>query len=196
MPITFESFPKIPRFNSFPMTITEKIDGTNAQIIITEEGEFGCASRNRLITPEDDNYGFAAWAYENKENLMALGRGRHYGEWYGKGIQRGYGLEDRRFALFNTRRWTNDNPPPECCEVVPVLYHGEFDRATVEAHMLVLQLQGSFLVPDYMNPEGVCIFVKDGYMKRTFENDHKWKIKKEIEERLRAENIKEPSPVS
>ena len=67
----FIKFPKIFRV-SRPCVITEKIDGTNAQICITEEGEFLVGSRTRWITPEDDNYGFARWANENKEELLRL----------------------------------------------------------------------------------------------------------------------------
>lgn len=74
----FEKFPKIPRLNR-EIVITEKLDGTNASIEITDEGEFLVGSRNRYITPESDNYGFARWAYANKEELLKLGPGRNGG---------------------------------------------------------------------------------------------------------------------
>jgi ATP-dependent RNA circularization protein (DNA/RNA ligase family) len=54
----FEDFPKIARL-SRECCITEKIDGTNAQVVITEDGQVLAGSRTRFITPEDDNYGFA-----------------------------------------------------------------------------------------------------------------------------------------
>src|SRR5882762_4949927 len=51
-------------------------------------------SRKRIITPEQDNFGFARWVYDNAETLVHdLGEGLHFGEWWGSGIQRGYGLE-------------------------------------------------------------------------------------------------------
>ena len=78
----FESFGKIARL-SRECTITEKIDGTNAQICITEDGQFLTGSRTRWITPQDDNMGFSAWAHEHKDELMPLGVGRHFGEWWG-----------------------------------------------------------------------------------------------------------------
>ena len=65
--------------------ISEKIDGINAQILITESGGIFAGSRTRWITPEDDNFGFAAWVEENKEELIKLGVGRHFGEFYGRG---------------------------------------------------------------------------------------------------------------
>jgi hypothetical protein len=104
-PVPFESFPKIGRL-SRNCTITEKIDGTNAQIYIGEDGEFLTGSRNRWVTPgKQDNYGFSRWAHEHKDELMTLGPGRHFGEWWGLGIQRGYGLQEKRFSLFATHRW-------------------------------------------------------------------------------------------
>ena len=87
--------------------ITEKLDGTNAQICITEAGDFLVGSRTRWITPEYDNFGFARWAHENRDDLMTLGVGKHFGEWWGMGIQRNYGLTERRFSLFNVTRWAD-----------------------------------------------------------------------------------------
>ena len=96
MTIQFESFPKLHRFTG-PIVISEKIDGTNACVVI-EGDEIAAQSRTRIITPEKDNHGFARWVYANKEALIAvLGDGRHYGEWWGNGIQRGYGLKEKRF---------------------------------------------------------------------------------------------------
>src|SRR5690606_13561404 len=109
----FTEFPKIPRLNR-NIIVTEKIDGTNASIFIGEDGEFLVGSRTRWITPEKDNFGFAAWAHENRDELMKLGPGHHFGEWWGRGIQRGYGLNERRFSLFNTSRWTPETLPA-CC---------------------------------------------------------------------------------
>lgn len=70
--------------------MTEKIDGTNGQIVITPEGQVFAGSRNRYVEPGNDNYGFAQWVKSNEAALRdLLGPGRHYGEWWGAGIQRG-----------------------------------------------------------------------------------------------------------
>ena len=116
----FVGFSKIARL-SREMVITEKIDGTNGCIFIGEDGEFLVGSRSRWITPENDNHGFARWVYDHKNELMSLGPGRHFGEWWGSGIQRGYGLTkgEKRFSLFNVKRWKEERP--SCCYVVPVL---------------------------------------------------------------------------
>jgi hypothetical protein len=55
------------------MVITEKLDGTNAQIFIADDGEVIAGSRNRWITPLNDNFGFARWVFENEDALRALG---------------------------------------------------------------------------------------------------------------------------
>ena len=74
----FISFPKIPRLFK-ECVITEKIDGTNGVIQITEDGDFFVGSRNRWLTEESDNYGFYQWAMKNKDELMKLGVGKHHG---------------------------------------------------------------------------------------------------------------------
>lgn len=173
--ITFEPFPKLPRWKR-DVIITEKLDGTNAQVIVTRDGRVGAASRNRLITPEEDNFGFAAWVQANADELRKLGPGRHFGEWYGRGIQRGYGLDTRRFALFNAGRWRAHELPTDVVEVVPVLYSSH-DHNVVAYAMEELRLNGSLAVPGYMNPEGIVIYhtaSRQSY-KMTFEHDEgKW----------------------
>lgn len=171
--ITFEPFPKLGRL-SRDVIITEKLDGTNAQIIITEDGQIGAASRKRLITPTDDNYGFAGWVEHHKDELLKLGPGRHFGEWYGNGIQRGYGLQEKRFALFNVTRWSDPSLRPACCDVVPLLGIRSFSTGFIDGVMAVLQERGSVAVPGYMNPEGVVVYhtATGTLFKKTFEHDH------------------------
>jgi hypothetical protein len=145
------------------MVITEKIDGTNAAIVISEDGDFGCQSRKRLITPDNDNMGFAAWAYERRSELIAfLGPGRHFGEWWGKGIQRGYGMDRKVFSLFNSHRWGPQRASwelrPDGLDVVPTLFRGHFDLGTVESTKNELKHLGSQAAPGFMDPEGVIIW--------------------------------------
>ena len=161
----FKGWPKIPRLHR-DVIITEKIDGTNACVIVTEDGEVAAQSRTRIITPEQDNFGFAAWVQEHADELRALGAGYHFGEWYGKGIQRTYGLDERRFALFSPRKqqetlgwgWMPSTVP--CCEVVPVLWQGTADRLNeyVERCVANLRWHGSYLVPGFTAPEGLVVY--------------------------------------
>lgn len=168
----FVGFNKIARL-SRECVITEKIDGTNASILITETGDFLIGARTRWITPENDNFGFAAWATKNKEELLKLGPGQHFGEWWGLGIQRHYGLKEKRFSLFNSARWADDAIRPACCSVVPVLYTGLFDSAAVRQSIELLSVNGSVASPGFMKPEGVVIWhtAARQYFKKTLEKD-------------------------
>lgn len=78
----FTGFPKMSRM-SRPCVISEKIDGSNSLICITEDNQFLVGSRTRWITPDDDNHGFARWAFDHEEELRRLGQGKHFGEWWG-----------------------------------------------------------------------------------------------------------------
>ena len=188
MSVDFQAWPKIPRLAS-PFIVTEKIDGSIAAVLIVEaqwlEGgedpgpivalvESGemvyrvyAQSRSRFITPAQDNFGFAAWVRANAGILVEkLGPGRHFGEWWGHGIQRGYGLAkgDRRFSLFNVTRHEGLSVPEIGLGVVPRLDSSLADlsmswQSTMVAGALMrLGRLGSFAAPGFMNPEGVILF--------------------------------------
>jgi hypothetical protein len=210
--IEFKAWPKIARLNR-DIVITEKLDGTNAAVIVDEypfgthaggnapeegvavlvlgpnrvehdglpavEYVVGAQSRNRLITPEKDNAGFASWVWHNAGQLASiLGPGHHFGEWWGSGIQRNYGVTGGKkfFSLFNTAKWAplqDSNLWGEIgMEVVPILYEGPFSEEAVKACVDELRLWGSNAMP-FMNPEGVVIYHKaSGQMfKVTLEGD-------------------------
>jgi len=164
----FKRFESLTRF-SHDWTITEKIDGTNACVIVmplseiddpsireqaidrieTENGLMNvyAQSRNNLITPAKDNAGFANWVAKNAAELVkVLGTGYHFGEWCGAGIQRRYGLTTKKFALFNTKRWAALANHPEggllggALAVVPVLDEGYMDNPGATALECMLAL--------------------------------------------------------
>lgn len=178
----FVPFPKIPRLTG-GMIVTEKIDGTNAAIGIKmrEDGDFDlwAQSRTRIITPDDDNYGFAKWVYDHVSDLLLLGEGMHFGEWWGEGIQRGYGVKGKRFSLFNTGRWTSafnefgfgSGPVPDdvddswhqcrevpVCSVVPLLLVSGFDTRVASAEYDLLKTVGSRAALGFDNPEGIVVY--------------------------------------
>jgi hypothetical protein len=196
--MSFQEFPKIPRLRK-GMVVTEKIDGSNAQVfvikksdhpdnsgfdvqqIVYEDDEFAiwAGSRNRWVTPgkNTDNAGFAAWVAENGAELVKLGHGRHFGEWWGRGIQRGYGQQERHFSLFAVHRWYSSSNqlagtywdeaekaerlppnPPACCRVVPVIFSGGFSISGVEHSMDLLRQSGSFAAGGFGDPEGVIVY--------------------------------------
>lgn len=222
--IEFEAFPKIARLNR-NITITEKIDGTNAAVVIVPIDESGihfvedsrddehaifsfawddaeredpidppvisvcdghfilAQSRNRFITPGADNYGFAGWVATNAQALVEiLGPGRHFGEWWGSGIQRGYGLKKgvKQFSLFNTARWNDIEIAAAQFStghiglgVVPVLYEGIFDQAEIDERLTRLRTLGSEAAFGYNRPEGIVVYhhALRTYVKVTLEGD-------------------------
>ena len=182
--LEFKAWPKIARLNR-EVIITEKLDGTNSAVIITEDGGFGAQSRNRLITPgkSTDNYGFARWALDNKEALIkALGPGHHYGEWWGSGIARGYGLKngDKRWSLFNISRYAEvDFSELPNVGLVPVIYsdrsNGQSQLQDAAIAVNYLRAVGSLAAPGYMNPEGIIVYhtAADTLFKVTLEGDEK-----------------------
>lgn len=197
----FVEFQKITRL-SRDCIITEKLDGTNAQVCITEDGQMLVGSRTRWITPEHDNYGFAAWAYAHRDELMTLGPGRHFGEWWGQGIQRKYGMTEKCWSLFNVSRWclageTRQRIPtadprimkmqdvlPACCSLVPVLYRGIFTTDACESAIADLRANGSKAAPGFLKPEGIiCFHVAGNFgFKKTLEKD-------DVPKALQAHNV-------
>jgi hypothetical protein len=209
--IEFQEWPKIPRLNR-DITITEKIDGTNAAVGIlsgneadtaglsedaskgrylarTVNGTFVYAqSRKCIITPDQDNHGFAKWVWNHAEELASiLGPGLHFGEWWGNGIKRGYGLAqgDKRFSLFNTAKWNDETLgkregfllTPVGLGVVPVLYEGPFDDGWVvppwNDALYDLATDGSKAAPGFNRPEGIVIYhhAANSCFKVTLEHD-------------------------
>ena len=193
--MNFEGFPKIPRLNR-EIIITEKIDGSNGQIRITSDpcdggelcsvGEFKvfAGSRNRWLSvgregreKAQDNFGFAAWVYDNAEDLVrVLGEGRHFGEWWGKGIQRTYDVADKYFSLFNTTRWAHIMDPfardalgikSLNLLIVPELYVGPrvmgmYETAVMadpaQNALIELRRTGSRASRGFMDPEGIVVY--------------------------------------
>ncbi len=227
----FQKFDKIPRL-SRDIVITEKIDGTNAQIFIISKQDFDtfheshagdsveaflkqhlivqtidamdnykkyymfAGSRTRWLdtSSKGDNFGFAKWVEANAEQLFSLHEGRHYGEYMGKGIQRNYSLDEKRFYLFNVKKWNQYNEEkrlisinpetkeekyttsaPTCCKVVPILYKGKFDTAQIQIQLDLLKNCGSKVAPGFKKPEGIVIYhtASGQLFKKTIENDTK-----------------------
>lgn len=157
----FKAWPKTPRLFR-DVVITEKIDGTNAAVIVDEDtGTVWAQSRKRLIYPgkQTDNYGFAGWVEENKNELRdLLGPGHHYGEWWGKGIQHGYGLDEKRFSLFNVARYSSIAAESDgLLWTVPVLYAGPFSEAEIRHCIDDLKCCGSLAAPGG-KAEGVIVY--------------------------------------
>lgn len=171
--IEFKPWPKTPRLYR-QVTITEKIDGISCAVIVSDDGAVAAQNRRRIITPENDHHGFGSWVKENADYLHdTLGPGHHYGEWWGVGIQRGYGMSKRVFSLFNLRKWGDASFRNDQLRTVPVLYRGNFCDYLVDEALSDLDRNGSQAAPGYLRPEGVCVFHEDSNQvyKVTLAND-------------------------
>lgn len=94
-----------------------KLHGTNAALALDDEENLVCQSRNRVLTPDKDNCGFASSFIEKWEGLSprekevwrtwiyVVGGGIIYGEWVGPGVQSGVALSQlpgKVFVAFST----------------------------------------------------------------------------------------------
>lgn len=173
----FKKWPKIARYTK-PMRghITEKMDGSNACIIVQDGKVVGCQSRKRIITPDEDNFGFARWVYNNANYLKGLGDGYHYGEWCGPKINGNrHNLDMNTFFLFSWYREEELGRPVDNLEYVRLLHEGDIDPDTVTTAMEDLLFISAH--EDYI-PEGIVIYYSDYkfHLKHTYENpEGKWK---------------------
>lgn len=120
----------------------------------------GAQSRSRMLEADGpDNHGFAEWVADNAFTLVEdLGPGLHMGEWWGKGIQRGYGMNRKVFSLFNTAKWAFTDFITPDLYVVPILYQGVFAPVEIHWQSAMLRDGGSQAAPGFMKPEGICIY--------------------------------------
>lgn len=87
-----------------------KLHGTNAGINFSDTGEVLAQSRSRILTPEDDHMGFAAWVRDNADMFPRLVSSTIFGEWCGGNIQKGVALTGLPkmfipFAVVSDGRW-------------------------------------------------------------------------------------------
>lgn len=171
--VEFIPWPKISRPKNNLITITEKMDGTNACIVI-QDGEIKAVqSRNRFIQPGNDNAGFAHYVETNKEILLGLGDGYHFGEWVGPGIQKNpHKLTEKTFFIFNTFR--PEETLPEGIKAVKVLYEGPYSDLEINKAYTELKIRAE--QEEYI-PEGIIVYfhMTKSRIKYTYNNqDGKW----------------------
>jgi len=147
-----------------------KIDGTNASVWY-EDGKILCASRRRVITPEDDNGGFAAWVQSPeaaglRDFFMVWHGLRLHGEWLIPHSLKTYREEAwRRFYVFGV---VIDGEEPFYCpdfEYRPKLEEFGIDyipcMAVVENALTYdfnkLLSQNTFMMQDGCTGEGIVI---------------------------------------
>jgi hypothetical protein len=130
-------FPKISQFSTIVHNIKQefkndlslpivkytgrvKLHGTNSSIVFLKNDEYYCQSRNTVITPDNDNAGFAKYIHEHIDIFNAIVRTDSkyhlydsvtvYGEWCGGNIQSGIAIAGlpRMFIVFAVRLAANN----------------------------------------------------------------------------------------
>lgn len=167
----FRSFSEIVKYSGTKLIITQKLHGTNAQILVfkNEEGilDLKVGSRTRWLFPTQDNFGFCSFVLANKQDFIEkLGEGRHFGEWVGPGINSGEGLKERILVLFDFERYTE---LPTRVTTVPVLFNQTTtDLSIIDSVFEGLKATGSKLVPGFMRTEGIVITLNGKRYKKVF----------------------------
>ncbi len=123
-------------FATLTFTGTIKLHGTNAGISHSTEGGIWYQSRKNIITPTKDNAGFA-FAMTNIEGywitkMKELNKEGYitsiFGEWVGRGIQRGVAVSelDKRFIVFAIK-YTNIEDESDHFYIRPDFRNEELD---------------------------------------------------------------------
>jgi len=135
-----------------------KVDGTNGAIhaLPTAPG-FAAQSRTRILVPDDDNYGFAAWAHGAAASFCAglharLGRAVVYGEWCGRGIQKRTAVSRVERNVFAVFAMQLGDPARD---TVRIVVEPERLRALLPEHpdVFVLPWHGEPVELDFTDPE-------------------------------------------
>ena len=141
------------------VTISEKIDGTNAQVFVVAEDRgrrqpgrgLGGSLRKRTtsVSRRGSPIMLTSCASSAQDVISA--------EWYGRGIQRRYGLQDRRFALFNS---CTDGPRSarRAAAIVPVLTTRTMGADVVSECLETLRSGGSLARSGFHAPGGIVIY--------------------------------------
>lgn len=135
-----------------------KLDGTNAAIHTLGDSAVA-QSRTRLLTVDDDNYGFARWLDTNggwaRSLHEHLGRAVIYGEWAGEGIQQRTAVskvQRKIFAVFAIQFGDPASDTPR------VLADPTAIAALVPAHpdVFVLPYLGQPITMDFADPASLA----------------------------------------
>lgn len=106
-------FDRTATLPTLTFTATVKIHGTNASVRLDADGSYHAQSRERVLTLTQDNAGFYIYANQHKDFFAGLMQPYLkdndsvviYGEWAGKGVQKGVAVSelDKKFFIFGVR---------------------------------------------------------------------------------------------
>jgi len=139
-----------------------KLDGTNAGIQITPDGKVAAQSRTKVITPDDDNMGFARWVDANYTRFSLLAAGQHmtiFGEWCGKGIQKGTAIAqlDRKVFVVFAIQYEYKDTGGQLIDINPISIEERLKPVLARDDIYVLRFEGD---PITFNYEDVDVLKK------------------------------------
>ncbi len=189
MTALFKKFPHIEQFkscikqvrdtakwNSIPLpkltfTGTVKLHGTNAAIgLHVPSGEQFYQSRERLINIQSDNCGFAMWASGSDEVSRLVDTFKAYynpveylhifGEWAGKGVQKGVGISEFEksfyiFAVSVDDQWV-ELPEQQIFIGERIFFVKDFQTYTIDIDFSAPELSQNQLVELTIQVENEC----------------------------------------
>jgi hypothetical protein len=130
-----------------------KLHGTNSAIQLCEDG-IVCQSRNNIITPSDDNAGFASWA-NSVSNAFNFFQGNAktdcivFGEWCGKGIQNAVSIskiDKKVFAIFSVKLGERYIVDPD---EIRILLTGKANAEDAKSLMASYEKDNIYVLPWY-----------------------------------------------
>lgn len=111
----FDHTKKLP---TLEFTASVKVHGTNASIRLDSDGEYSAQSRERILSLDADNVGFYVYSQQHKDFFLKLlnqyirdyDSAIIYGEWAGKGIQKGVAVSEieKTFFIFGIKTIKDD----------------------------------------------------------------------------------------
>lgn len=115
-----------------PFIGTVKVHGTNASIVLNDD--FYTQSKNNILTPEFDNYGFSNYIHSKKndiqpilieiKNKLNVDTLIIHGEWCGEEIQKNVAIENisKKFIIFDIKTIKNNEEHILTKEIIDDLY--------------------------------------------------------------------------
>ena len=141
-----------------------KLHGTNSGIVIRPDGKVLAQSRSRLISSAEDNMGFATWLEAHADTFSRLNRDVPiiiYGEWCGKGIQKGVAISNIDkviFAVFAVQFGASDDNA-SCIHIEPTLIEQFFADITLPDNVHILPWEGKAVEVDFFDDASLRIAV-------------------------------------
>tara|TARA_R110000851_G_scaffold187318_1_gene337130 strand:+ start:37981 stop:38958 length:978 start_codon:yes stop_codon:yes gene_type:complete len=134
---------------------TTKIHGTNAGVTVDLVRNCSFQSRNRILSVDDDNFGFASFASGNQDFFKRMADRVDYkdfdnvtffGEWCGGNIQKNIGISgmEKAFVVFSVVLSKNDDEQKEFIDI-------EFVKSCFDIRVFNVRDFGVFCVDLVMN---------------------------------------------